>query len=507
MRPKNIDINRHVKKLYRDLRRVFHFSGESPEIDFYISSLVEYNPFYSTDEISHWLRGLNKEEYFQVETVPLAELRKWQFDRWTGDITHESGGFFSIRGLKVRTNIGPVKKWTQPIIDQPEIGVLGMVTKKISGILYFLLQAKAEPGNINTFQLSPTVQATRSNYTQVHGGKPTRYLKYFLESGRARVLVDQLQSEQGARFYRKRNRNIIVRIRDDEDIEFDSNFRWLTLGQLKQLMLINNTVNMDTRSVLSNITFVPDPQVSLEPINEDDLFDCLAESPLVSKSISKLGIKMIVSAHRNTPELHNNDYLLRQISQYKFNCVLETSLIPLNEVQDWRQTPYEISHVDNKFFSVIGVRISCTSREIPSWDQPIVRQVDPGIVGFIACEINSAIHFLVQLKMESGNMDLLELAPTVQCITGSYQQEKRPPFVNEFLESTRCQVIFDTMQSEEGGRFFQEENRNMLLLSDGSSSVKEIPYYIWMSMKQLKLFLKFNNFLNVESRSLLAIIS
>ncbi len=221
----NIDIQRQVDKLHRDLERVFHFSGESSEIDFYISSLVEYNPFYTTDEIYQWLRNMNKKEYFRVETVPLSELRKWQFERWTGDIIHESGGFFSIRGLKIRTNIGPVKKWTQPIIDQPEIGILGIVTKKINGILYFLVQAKAEPGNINTFQLSPTVQATRSNYTQVHGGKPTRYLKYFLDEGRARVLFDQLQSEQGARFYRKRNRNIIVRIRDNEDIEFDSNFR------------------------------------------------------------------------------------------------------------------------------------------------------------------------------------------------------------------------------------------------------------------------------------------
>ncbi len=507
MLPKNIDINKHVDRLYRDLERVLHFSGESPEIDFYISSLVEYNPFYTTDDIRHWLRDINRNEYFQVETVPLSELRKWQFDRWTGDITHESGGFFSIRGLKIRTNVGPVKHWTQPIIDQPEIGVLGMVTKKINGILYFLVQAKAEPGNINTFQVAPTVQATRSNYTQLHGGKPTRHLKYFLQIDRARVLVDQLQSEQGARFYRKRNRNIIVRIRDDEDIEVDSDFRWLTLCQLKKLMLINNTVNMDTRSVLSNITFVPDSKFSLKPINENDLHDCLENSPLVSKPISRLGEKMIVSAHNNTPGLHDIDYLLRQISQYKFNCELDTRLIPLNEVQDWRQTPYEISHVDNKFFSVIGVRITCTNREIPSWDQPIVRQVDPGIVGFIAREINHVIHFLVQLKMESGNMDLLELAPTVQCITGSYQQKKRPPFVSDFLETTQGEVIFDTMQSEEGGRFFQEENRNMLLLSDRSSSIKEIPFYIWMNMKQLKLFLKFNNFLNVESRSLLAIIS
>ena len=35
----------------------------------------------------------------------------------------------------------------------------------------YLLQAKVEPGNINKIQISPTVQATRSNYLRIHGGK------------------------------------------------------------------------------------------------------------------------------------------------------------------------------------------------------------------------------------------------------------------------------------------------------------------------------------------------
>ena len=36
-----------------------------------------------------------------------------------------------------------------------------------------------EPGNINKVQLSPTVQATKSNYTRVHGGKAIKYLNFF----------------------------------------------------------------------------------------------------------------------------------------------------------------------------------------------------------------------------------------------------------------------------------------------------------------------------------------
>ena len=67
------------------------------------------------------------------------------------------------------------------------------------------------------------------------------------------ILLDQLQSEQGARFLKKRNRNIIIKI--DEDIELLDNFIWLTLGQIKQLMTYNNLVNMDTRTVISGIPY------------------------------------------------------------------------------------------------------------------------------------------------------------------------------------------------------------------------------------------------------------
>ena len=43
----------------------------------------------------------------------------------------------------------------------------------------YILQAKVEPGNINKIQISPTVQATKSNYSRIHGGKTIPFLKYF----------------------------------------------------------------------------------------------------------------------------------------------------------------------------------------------------------------------------------------------------------------------------------------------------------------------------------------
>jgi len=501
MAPKLLD--KQIAGLSKALKKTLYYSNGSSNLDLYISSLTEYNPFYKTNEILEWLNYLNSKELFNVEERPLTTLRKWKFNSNTGDLEHDSGGFFSIRGLKVKTNMGLIPEWSQPIIYQPEIGILGFITKKINGILYFLVQAKAEPGNINTYQLSPTVQATRSNYLQLHGGKPTKYIEYFLGSKKSEVLIDRLQSEQGARFHRKRNRNMIVRIADNEKINVETNYKWLTLGQIKALTQIDNVVNMDARSVVSMISFCPERTSSLKSIDQKCLQECLNSSGLVTNPVSGYAIKLMVSSHSNSASLYSMEEILRKISEAKAKVSLERQLIPLKDVVSWRKTKTEIHHEDMKYFSIIGVRVECKDREVRSWDQPIVKQHQIGIVGFISKEIDGVLHFLVQLKMESG-ADLLEVAPTVQCITDNYTDDDMPVFTDKFLKRDGFDTITDTYQSEEGGRFYKESNHNIILLTNSSFSAGISPFFLWITMSQLKELIRFNNLVNVEARSLLA---
>ena len=496
-------MTQHVNRLYHELENILGFSGESKSIDFYISSITEHNPFYSTEEIRDWLNSFCSQDAMQVERIPLEEVRQWNYDHRYGDISHQSGRFFSITGLSVRTNLENFPQWSQPIINQPEIGILGILTKKFEGILYLLMQAKAEPGNVNLYQLSPTVQATRSNYTKVHEGKSTPFLEYFLNEGAAKVLVDQLQSEQGSRFYKKRNRNMIVRVADDHLLEPGPSFKWMTLRQLSLLMLSDNTVNMDARSVVSGISFSPKNKPSLS-VNLGDLGNCLECSPLVTCPVSSLGLELMVSSQPNTWTLHTMEELLLKLTRERFECQLETQLMPLDKVDKWVRTPEKIFHVDNKYFYVIGIRASILDREVSSWDQPIIKWHNSGVIGFIMKRINGILHFLVQTKLECGNMDLLEFAPTVQCSPDSYSKSNLPPYLTEVLNPRNSEVILDTRQSEEGGRFFHVSNRNLVLLANDEFRLDLPPHYMWMTLYQLKEFLKFSNYLNVETRSVLA---
>jgi oxidase EvaA len=63
------------------------------------------------------------------------------------------------------------------------------------------------------------------------------------------------------------------------------------------------------------------------------------------------------------------------------------------------------------------------------------------------------------------------------------------------------------MQSEEGGRFYQEQNRNVIVEAGEDLSIDAIPEnYVWVTYEQLLFFLRFNNFLNIQARSLISMI-
>src|SRR5574344_1408586 len=165
--------------------------------------------------ILSWVRQRNREVKVEVREVPFRRLKDWHFDPTTGNLQHDSGGFFSVVGLDVFVDNGHEQRWQQPIINQPEIGYLAILAKEFDGVLHFLLQAKIEPGNVNCVQLSPTLHATRSNYTQRHHGRKPLFLEKFQNVDFRDVILDQLQSEQGARVLRKRNRNRIMLTHDD----------------------------------------------------------------------------------------------------------------------------------------------------------------------------------------------------------------------------------------------------------------------------------------------------
>jgi len=467
------------------------------ETEFFKSAIAKDSADFSIAKILAWIKEKNDEVISRVTQIPLDKMRLWHFDSQTGNLVHNTGHFFSIEGVRIKTNWRNIPTWDQPIINQPEIGLLGILAKKINGVLHFLMQAKIEPGNLNMVQISPTLQATKSNYTRVHKGKTPAFLEYFNGEKPVKILLDQLQSEQGARFLRKRNRNIIVEIKESEVLFIPENFIWMTLGQLKELIKCENVVNMDTRTVISGIPF--------GSYGTDTLNYFLA-----AISSGQFNEYLIHSMLNNELYLNDFNHIISWITNLKFRYELIVNSIPLKQVKKWCFDGMSIYHDEKKYFSIIGVKVEIGNREVVSWDQPMVKPVQEGLIAFIVKLINGVYHFLVQAKLEAGNFDILELAPTVQCLTGNYRtgfNEYTVPFINEVLNAKKDKIWYSALQSEEGGRFYKEQNCNMIIEAADDFSIEVPENYCWMTLNQLLIFIRFNNYLNIAARSLISVIS
>jgi dTDP-4-dehydro-6-deoxy-alpha-D-glucopyranose 2,3-dehydratase len=441
-------------------------------------------PLMPTARFHDWFAARGRAASFEVTRIPFADLRDWAFDPRTGNLGHASGRFFTIEGLAVRTDYGPVPAWTQPILVQPEIGVLGLLVKQIGGVLYALMQAKMEPGNDPLLQLSPTVQATRSNYSQVHAGRAVPYLEYFVGPRRGRVLVDVLQSEQGAWFYQKRNRNIVVET--TEDVPAHDDFCWLTLGQLQELLQVDNLVNMDARTVLSCIPFTEPPAAG----GADGFRDALVRS-----------------VTRDEETLHTPVEILSWITETKAAYELSVQRIPLREVRGWHRGPDAIAHEAGKHFEAIAVRVGASNREVRGWTQPMFAPCAQGVVAFLLKRIGGVLHALAHARLEPGYLDGVELAPTVQCTPANYRglpEHHGPPFLGYVLAARPEQIHYDRVLSEEGGRFYRARNRYLLVETDDSIPVEVPPEYRWITVGQLTDLLQHSRYLNVEARTLVA---
>lgn len=446
------------------------------------------SPDDGTPDLTAFHRSLAEAQsriYTRAEHIPLESLDQWCFDADAGRLRHRSGRFFSIEGIRVRAPGAPVSAWCQPIINQPETGILGILVRVVSGVPHFLMQLKAEPGNRLGLQLSPTVQATRSNYSGVHGGKPVPYLEYFRDPPAHRVIADVLQSEQGAWFLRKRNRNMIVQT-DEEPLVLDG-FKWLSAGQVLRLLHCEDLVNMDTRTVMSCLPPPAAPRPEQRRTADDSFTAALLRS-----------CDPASGARHTNGEIHS------WITDMRSHTELAVEPVPLPDLQGWQRHSAGIRHESGSFFEVIGVQVESVGREVGRWSQPMLATAEDGVIALLVTRIDGVLHALMHLRVEPGLVDVAELAPTVQCTPGNYAHlpaDARPAFLDAVLDAGPGAVRFDTMLSDEGGRFYHISNRHLIVETD---TVHRHPGYRWMTVHQLTRLLRHCHYLNVQARSLIA---
>ena len=194
------------------------------------------------------------------------------------------------------------------------------------------------------------------------------------------------------------------------------------------------------------------------------------------------------------------------LTNQKFVYNLSVYKKDLNEIKNWSIKKDEITHFTKNYFKIIAVDVKIQGREVNAWTQPMIQPAQNGLCVFICKYINSILHFATQAKVESGSFDTLELAPSIQtliCDNKIYTEENLP-FIS-YVRERKGEIIHDSHQSEEGGRFYKEQNRNMIILAHNISD-KLPEKFIWMTLYQLNYFTKFSNILNIQARNLISVI-
>ena len=437
------------------------------------------------EEILKWIAQKNRDTCVDIKRISLHDMNDWFYSVQEGVLRNQKGSFFKVSGFCTYCNGEIVGE--QPIILQPENGYLGIICKEISGVIHFLMQAKIEPGNINKIQISPTIQATKSNFTQLHGGKKPPYLDYFLHADRYQIVVDQLQSEQSARFLKKRNRNIIIYV--TEEVEQLDSHRWMTLGQIKELMCqYDNLVNMDTRTVLSCIPYWL--------ASKQDSDYCELQKYFLDETLFRSIIQG--SGHYQIPNIYN------YINNVKMFGIGEHALIPLHELRDWEMDETGIYAKKSGGFQVIYCQIEIEGREVRKWTQPLFQATEISTFALVCCDIDGIRYFIVRAVQEPGCFDAIELGPSIQLDVAV--GDRHNDWIERLLTSSDVEIICDVLLSEEGGRFYHEQNRN-LILKIPSEKLQTLPkgcflvdYYTLNHMCQI------NNCLNIQLRNLLSLL-
>ena len=407
-------------------------------------------------DLNKWILNQKKINVMTISKVGIDNTLNWKINN--KKIYHINKSFFSIVPFKFQLN--KKKNLLQPLIVQTEVGILGILKKKIKLVDYYLLQAKVEPGNISGIQFSPTVQATKSNYLRKHGGSKTNYLDYFIQKKNNTEIISNLKlSEQGTRYLNKSNKNILIDIKGKK-IKKLRNYIWVTKKNLNYLLNKKNLLNMDTISVLSSAI----------------------KRNIIDNPVNK------------------NFVISNNFKNFKKNTFIKKKRISFSQLNNWKILKNKITDTKNKFFSILFLNIKSNSREVKQWYQPIISDHDVSFNGFLLKNIGETNHYLLKIVQEPGST-YPKFTSTIAIKNYSTKNnDYNISFLNFFQKNSK---VIKFINSDEGGRFYKNETHNSIYILKDKEKVILTKNFMWVSHNQVVNLIN-KNLLTIEARNLFA---
>ncbi|OOZ42174.1 hypothetical protein BOW53_00925 [Solemya pervernicosa gill symbiont] len=409
--------------------------------------------------------------------INFSDCDNWQLDR--GVIRHDTGRFFSIACIQDGNE-------EHVMIDQPEIGLLGYLLKEESGELYWLVQHKEEPGNAPISQLSPTVQATRSNYEQVHKGKSTPFLEYFTGKDK---LAAVSASEQGSKFLNKFNRNEKVLLSEQELSEHSyrsSNHEWLSTSQIKAALRESYSINTDARSVIAtscwDLLFKDRAQPFSNPLLPSSLNHALARS---YQTVDSNRIEKAFNLLKTFNSTHRSSYSPKGLEAMEHHTLSELGI-------ETEQGESVVNYFD----------VQIPSREVTHWQQPLLMRNEIEECLLYIALIDGTAMVSITAYPEPGFNNRVEFGPSMQSGKGGH---KYTP--NELsLALLNADLICSLEQTDEGGRFYQNRCRYGIAVGEAQTVLLKHENSCWVTLGELEKMTGTGGVLTNELRTNLSLL-
>jgi dTDP-4-dehydro-6-deoxy-alpha-D-glucopyranose 2,3-dehydratase len=186
-----------------------------------------------------------------------------------------------------------------------------------------------------------------------------------------------------------------------------------------------------------------------------------------------------------------------------------SGLIGLGQLRDWSCDEHgNIRHRSDQFFSIEGARVRGGAvREVASWDQPIMTQPGGELFGMLARETpGKGVEFLLQAIAECGNIDVLQIGPSIQNTWPNVRGERMgpPPISDVFAARAGVRIVYQANQTEEGSRFWMRSNRNIVAFIDDERVIDtDLKMFYWASLSQIKELALMDNMLSPFVKAIL----
>lgn len=431
---------------------------------------------------------------FRCEPIDLADSKEWSLV--DGLVRHRTGGFFSLAGFRVTTRTGDLDERPRLIILQPETAINGFLIRRGPAGAEVLFQGRVEPGNVGVMQLAPTVQSTEANYQRKHGGGATAYIEWFLEPGRAPVLHDSLQSEEATRYHGKYNRNVVMDVTGLEVAPPPPGYRWFPLADLREFAVTSNVLNTDARSVLSCLGW--------EHLAGEG-------GPFAGHSSGDFGaaLRDSLAAPPEVDDAPDREVLAWLVSE-RVRLSPRPRVLRLDELPGWEVVGGEIREREPRLgYRAQQYAVLAAGREVASWDQPLIDSAGVGRLTLVAQVRGGVLRFLVRPSYEPGFLEGVQISASVMVPPGEAlpaDDRLGAALVERVARGEGATLLHRVRQSEEGGRFYQDENDYEVVLLEPGVDLELGRGDRWVTLAQLRRLLPTSGVFSMELRGVLALL-